>query len=205
MEKFIRMSKEYSFISSYLKNNKRIALDIGACIGDFTKQFSRDFQHVHAFEPVSTTFKMLSESLSNYDNVTLHNNAVGESLKQIEITNLQGHYGRNMVQNNRGKAWLQKRVTDRKLKKEQWSIESVEQVVIDDFNFTNVDLVKIDVEDYEYEVLLGMTEFFENNSPACFIEVHDNSSNKDKIFQYFQKINYDYKKYNNLNHIFFKK
>ena len=199
------MSKEYSFISSYIKGNKRIALDIGACIGDFTKHFSKDFEHVHAFEPVSTTFEMLSESLSNYDNVTLHNSAVGNVPKQIEITNLGPHFGRNMIQNDRGKAWLKKRVADRKMKEDEWSIELVEQVVIDDFNFTNVDLIKIDVEDYEYEVLLGMTEFFENNSPVCFIEVHQNSSNTDKIFQYFLKINYDYKKYDNLNHIFFKK
>ena len=42
--------------------------------------------------------------------------------------------------------------------------------VLDNYNFTDVDLIKIDVEHHELSVLEGMKTFLQNNAPVIIIE-----------------------------------
>ena len=44
---------------------------------------------------------------------------------------------------------------------------------LDDFEFDNIDFVKIDVESFEYNLLLGAKKTLAKHSPIIFIEIFD--------------------------------
>lgn len=54
-----------------------IAMDLGANVGDVTARLAAVCGHVHAFEPDPWAFARLSERAASWDNVTLHNAAMG--------------------------------------------------------------------------------------------------------------------------------
>ena len=185
----------------YIKNFRN-ALDIGSCEGTTVLDFSEKFEHVYAFEPLKETFKTLIENTKHLDNVTCYNYALGESAGKIEITNLVGHPWRNKVLDEDGKKFLDYRVKSRKLSDEEWSIETVDLINIDSFEFTNIDFVKIDTEGYVLPVLKGMKKtLIENKPPAIFVEVQRTDK---KVFEFLSELDYSFNKADKLNFIFYK-
>lgn len=185
----------------YIKNFRN-ALDIGSCEGTTVLDFSKKFEHVYAFEPLKETFQTLIENTKHLDNVTCYNYAVGESAGEIQITNLVGHPWRNKILDEDGKKFLDYRVKSRKLSEEEWSIETVNLINIDSFEFTNIDFVKIDTEGYVLPVLKGMEKtLIENNPPAIFVEVLDTNR---RVFEFLSKLGYSNKRADKLNFIFYK-
>ena len=59
---------------------------------------------------------------------------------------------------------------------------------LDDYRFTKVDFIKIDVQSYEYEVLKGARKTLELNSPILCIE-EDNIKNS-KAIKFLENHNY---------------
>lgn len=195
---------EFDIIDQYIKDKQKNAvLDIGANVGAFAKYYSNKFKHVHSFEPVSTTHSVLEKNLSNYDNVLTYNVAIGDKVTDVDIVNLEGHSTRNKVQDSTGQAWLEHRIKSRNLAKGKWKIETVAQRTIDSYDFQHVDLIKIDTEGYVLPVINGMIDTVTRCKPVLYVELHDNTPNKDKCFSLLENLSYKKEYVDNLNHIFF--
>lgn len=65
----------------------QMIFDVGANIGQTVDSFKIAFPkaHIEAFEPVSSTFAQLTRNCMKYDDVVLHNIALGSTLEQKEI------------------------------------------------------------------------------------------------------------------------
>ncbi len=134
-----------------------IVLDIGANIGNHTVYWSkvREATHIYSFEPVPDTFRILKR------NIEL--NALEEkvTLFPVALGNEDGSANLDFWDpNNCGKAQI-KSSTDGSMKLAR----------LDDFSFERIDFVKIDVETFEYHLLLGARETLNKHSPVIFVEI----------------------------------
>lgn len=145
-------------LSQYLDSSS-VVLDVGANIGNHTIYFSKVIKvfHVYSFEPIEDTFQKLTKnvSLNNCKNVTLHKCALGAGQLFAEPD--------NMAFGNSGGMRI------------KYSENSKGIIVkpLDDFIFTDkIDLIKIDVEGFEEEVLIGGSNRIKTDKPIIFIEIH---------------------------------
>ena len=198
-------SKEFGIIDRYIKRQrKEVVLDIGANVGEFSEYYSSKFMHVHAFEPVSTTFENLEKNMSSYDNVSVYNVAIGDTISNVDIVNLKGHSTRNKIQDERGKDWLAERIEKRNLDHSDWKIETIQQFTIDSYSFENVDLIKIDTEGYILPIINGMLDTIKRCSPFLYIELHEKTNHSDECFSILQNLSYQKHPVDRLNNLFYK-
>ncbi len=147
-----------------------VVWDVGANHGYYTTKFADavgESGTVVAFEPVRATFESLTSSVGFRKNVHLENSALGDSDGQADlfVSAAEGpgydvcHLA-NIGDNPRLKSVLQVKV-----------------VRGDNYRDAHPDLaptrVKIDVEGFEHEVLLGLSETLKSSRLlSVFIEVH---------------------------------
>ena len=117
--------------------NFRTALDIGAHIGYFSIYMAEDFQTVYAFEPIMDNARCWCKNLAGAKNIVLFPCAIGNEntqlrMKQPEIIN--------------SGSW----------EVAEAGTEIVAQKRIDDLGFRDIDYIKIDIQGYEFEAVLGM-------------------------------------------------
>ena len=168
------------FFHENMKDNFHI-IDAGAQIGMYTAFFSKFLTNgrVYAFEPTDT-ISMLQENLKYNEctaNVELFANALG---------NLDGKHKDKVF-----KIWSQGVIDEREF----------DFIKIDTFVKTrnlNIDMIKIDVDSYDYEVLLGMKETLVQQKPIVVVEVNDRSLSKrgynsKHILNYMSSMNYEIK------------
>ena len=74
-----------------------VVLDCGANVGDVTEPLARTGATVHAFEPDPYAFEQLRERVARFDNVTLHNAAVGATAGRVTL-----HRAANFDDNPKG-------------------------------------------------------------------------------------------------------
>ena len=127
---------------------RRRALDIGAHIGLWTTQLALRFKHVDAFEPERVNFGCLKANALEFDNVTLHETAVGADHGRCRVVNLGANSGCGFV--TRG--------GDSPI------------VPIDSFDFQDVDFIKLDIEGYEGRALTGAVDTLKKSKPVVFFE-----------------------------------
>ncbi len=136
--------------------------DIGANVGFFTLFAAAKVGPggmVHAFEPLQKLNEQLGASVeaNGFRNVSLHRVACGDSTGLAQI---------NVFAHNIGKSSLyDEKINDAK-------IETVELVRLDDYLelAVPVNLMKIDVEGYEYEVLKGAQKTIAKYKPTIIME-----------------------------------
>ena len=162
-----------------LINKNSTVLDIGANIGQVALQCAQraNAGQVHAFEPFPKTFKKLEKhlTLNAFDNLSIHNIGLGNAAGELFFqTNFIGNPGMNRITNNE------------KLASTKISIVRLDNFMVDN-NIQQVDLIKIDVEGFEFEVLKGAQETIQKYHPKLFIELDDenlklqNSSAKELV------------------------
>lgn len=127
-------------------------IDIGAYYGDSAIWWAKKFKvKVIAFEPLPGAFKELTQNLKlNHveDRVTAYNLALGSGEK------ITGGMGKGTMFN----------YTDRE--------QTLETKRLDDFKFEKVNIIKIDVEGFEYEVLKGAVNTIKRFHPKIILETH---------------------------------
>jgi FkbM family methyltransferase len=175
---------EYKLAMKMVKN-KRVAIDIGANLGIMSYRMVKDFEYVHAFEPLF--YDYLSKNV-NSNNFKVYPYAVGDEEK-IETMRIGIHRsgGSNIV----------------KTKEEDQTYKDVKVVKIDSFNIKNVDFIKIDVENYELYVLLGSLNTIEEYKPTILIELQETNPNYDKILDLFKSLNYKREIVGDLDSVFY--
>jgi FkbM family methyltransferase len=164
-------------------------LDIGMNIGMNTIEYATFAQKVVGFEPVPTTYQVALDNINlnlqhqdstlgwwkNPDgawasllpsgNIVTENVALGPVSGTVEM-HIKKNDGHNRVANDgytTPKGKLVKTNTG-------YQRVSVPQKTLDSYNYTDVDIIKIDVEGYELQVLEGASNTIAQNRPIVQIE-----------------------------------
>lgn len=129
-------------------DRRRVCLDIGGHVGLWSMWLARAFRHVHAFEPAARHAELFRFNVPD-PNVTLHELALGDQAGRCEV---------HWFGESSGDAFIRPGAGD------------VEVRVLDGFEFNEVDFVKIDVEGFELQVVMGGRETLLRNQPLICIE-----------------------------------
>ena len=147
-----------------------VVWDVGANHGYYTTKFADAVGEsgiVVAFEPTHSTFKSLTNSVGMRRNVQLENIALGDSDGEADL----------YVSAGEGREYDVCHLTPVKDNPRVKSVSQVSVVKGDSYRNAHPDLtpnrIKIDVEGFEYEVLLGLSETLKSSRlRSVFIEVH---------------------------------
>jgi FkbM family methyltransferase len=179
------------FLCDYIKPNFTI-IDAGANIGMYTIPFAKLAHQgkVFAFEPTDTV-EMLKENLA-------YNNCASNVSIQLEPLGEKDEIKTDKI----FKVWSQG-IVDSK----EFSFITLDTFVKS--NNLTVDLVKIDVDSYDYEVLLGGKQFLTEQNPLVVVELNHalgkRNHNVQEALDYMSSINYKLKFIlDNENYIFSK-
>lgn len=165
--------KEHHFFAflNLLHDDGRSILDIGANLGIMTKHMSVQFpkSQIHAIEPMPDNIHVLKKVMSDSTNVRIHETALGDEIGKATMilpvdsgAKLQGlsHVKSDTITDwNKGK-----------------EIEVPMTTIDEVFPNCNVQGIKMDVENYEYEVLLGAKQLIDRCRPILYIELWDNEN-----------------------------
>lgn len=167
----------------------RKILDIGMNIGMNTWEYATFAQEVHGFEPVPGTYQVALDNIAlnqphqnsakgwwknpdkSYASLAItgaihtYNVALGPTPGTVEM-HIKKNDGHNRVAND-GYSKLNGKPV--KVNTGYQRVQ-VPQHTLDSYNFTDVDIIKIDVEGYELQVLEGAVQTIANNRPIVQIE-----------------------------------
>ena len=155
------------------------AIDIGACVGFWTRDLCRVFKRIICFEPYKNSSDCLIENLKEFNNYELYNVALSNQSGKGDLLISKDGIGSNSL-------------NDFALKND-YTIR-VEKKRLDDYGFRNVDYIKIDVQFYELFVLKGAYQTLKDNNPLLCIECARRNKEElayvKKINQFLTKLNY---------------
>lgn len=182
----------------WLRKNKILRkgmniLDIGANIGNHTIYFAKicNAGHVYSFEPVRDTYKMLCKNcrINGLDQVSLYNFALGRKQTSVQIKSFnEKNYGGTVLQYCKGGGIaccaLDELIMDPEAgkKMEEKTEEKIEK---------KIDFIKIDVEGFENEILLGGAELIKRDQPVIFVEIFEENVNT--VDKTMKKLGYEMK------------
>jgi FkbM family methyltransferase len=137
---------------------REIMIDVGAHIGYMGAAAAPHFVSVHCFEPAKDCFDVLSRNLGGNRNVTMHNMAVGPFSGMCDVHNdpdrPYSQASRFVVPADNGAARM---------------------VALDDLpEIKGGGLLKIDVEGFEEQVLVGAERYIATYRPTIFMETAKN-------------------------------
>ena len=187
--KFIRMVN-YKFNKSYTNFNKlnlnknSIVIDIGANIGSITQLIEDKYDcYIDCYEPNEHAFKELQKKFKNNKKINCYDNAVTEKNGEEKI-----YYHENSETNqlkwSTGTSLLKDKSNINPLNFKIIKTKSIQSVIE---KFEVIDLIKIDIEGYEYNII---PELIKNKSKIkkVICELHGNPiTNKNQF------LNKDYK------------
>jgi FkbM family methyltransferase len=179
---------EMKLIDRLSNNSFDIALDVGAALGGYSFLLQSKAVSVFAFEPGAAHFNYL-ERVSLLSNITVYNYAVG-SLTENKVMYTAGtdetalHTATLSVKNPVSKD-------------SDVTVSTISQVALDSFllpainNGRSIDFIKIDVEGYEYDAIIGAKTIIETCKPLiiCEIEFRHNELCAD-VFIFLQELGY---------------
>ena len=152
--------KEIKIIPSLLVNCNR-AIDIGANVGVWSYWLSKYSKQVESFEPNPKIFNALKNI--KIKNVNSYNIALSNKSGSVDLLIPKGSKGFS----NQGAS-----LSSIKVQGEHKSI-SIEAKCLDEYNFLDVDFIKIDVEGHEHEVIEGAQETIKKCKPTMVIEMEE--------------------------------
>ncbi len=182
---------EDDFVKNIVKSGDKI-IDVGAHWGVFSVLFGKlvgEYGKVYAFEASRKNFKILKKNIcinKLSQTVKPYNLAIGNEEKKVNLAIADTSSGHNSIYDKHLKG----------IKK----YETISQTTIDKFTEENsiksIDLLKIDVEGYEYNVLKGAEETIKRSKDMwLFVEFSPNFISKELAInmleflkKYFRKV-----------------
>lgn len=133
--------------------DKRTAIDVGGNLGLWSRVMCLDFKNVQAFEPVSAYCDYF---VKNAPEANLHNIGLSDEHGELVMAcATDGSCGDTAPMVN---------------KRKEKALQTVDVVLLDDYQFTDVDFIKIDCEGYELHVLRGAEQTIIENKPVIIVE-----------------------------------
>lgn len=126
----------------------RTAVDVGAHCGLWSVQLGQYFERVHCFEPLPLHIECWKKNLGWKTSCVLHEVALGAEAGTCGMRVVDGLSGRSHV-NGHGEYPMRR---------------------LDDFELSDVDFLKVDVEGYELFVLMGAQDTIARNKPIIVVE-----------------------------------
>lgn len=144
----------YKYVSHW-----RRALDLGANVGVFSRDFAKRFDEVVAFEPMPLTRDCLARNVP--PNVRVEGYALSDRPGELQMHRAEGSGG-SFVVNHPGVP----------LPDEVPELRKVEVPArpLDSFEFDAVDLIKLDIQGAEYAALVGARETILRHRPVIMVE-----------------------------------
>ena len=144
--------RPYEKLKEFIPNENDLVLDIGAQFCDYSIILDKKYKaKVIAFEPLPQNYIEAFDNIAiNNSSVKLYNFGIGEDNYNIEL--------------NIDHKMISIRETKDKI--------IIPIKTIDSFNFSNVKLIKLDVEGYEFKALNGMINTLIKYGPKLIIETH---------------------------------
>jgi FkbM family methyltransferase len=183
---FTGISYEPHIVAEFVSNIKQgdTCLDIGANIGHHTMIMSKaagELGKVIAFEPIPKIREQLNTSLSL-------NKVMNVEVLPFALSNTEGESTLHInPENVAGSSFVNEENT-----------EGIKVAVrtLDSFNYERVNFIKIDVEGFEYSVLLGALQTIKRHRPVILFEYSPlyyrkiDTALEQKILQFFNELNY---------------
>lgn len=180
---------ETEVVFKEMARTSRVFLDVGANIGYFSflvKQISPQAQ-VYSFEPLPQNIDSYKKNreLNHFTDMSLQETCVADKSGETEF----------LIPPGEESGW------GRMAHRDLFSGEKIRRTVITldqfcrDQKIDKVDLIKIDVEGYEFKVLQGAVDVIESHRPRVCIELNepcllDTGTSSQEIFAFFKKRNY---------------
>lgn len=140
-------------ISKMIINDNSIIIDAGAR-DSFLPSINKNATY-HLFEPIKYNFNILIEKFKNYDNVKLSDLGLSDINETVEIFKESESICRRIDMNYIWEMVNLERVSD-------GITEKINCITLNDYlknqNILKIDLLKIDVEGYEYKIIKGLGE-----------------------------------------------
>lgn len=159
------------WISDHVKNKTTVLQAGGAC-GMYPRLLSGMFETVYTFEPDPQNFYFLNLNCPNF-NIKKFNCALGDRHRNITF------YPPSETNRGVGKTGRDEDHGADPL------IGDTPVLMVDDFCFTSLDLMLLDIENYEYYALAGSINTIEKHKPVIICE-----SATDKIASFLAKFGY---------------
>ena len=135
----------------HIKNRKHTAIDVGGHCGFWSFYLAGNFKKVYTFEPVEIFRECFKKNIP-HENV---------ELLPVALGNENGFVSMNVELENTGATHVLSNTND---------LNKVELKKLDDYELTDIDFIKIDVEGYENQVVLGAKETLLRNKPIIIVE-----------------------------------
>lgn len=181
---------ETEMVFKEMAKTSKVFFDVGANIGYFSflvKQMSPQAK-VYSFEPLPKNIEAYKKNreLNNFASMELQEVCVADKAGDTEF----------LIPPSEESGWG--RMAHRDLfsgEKIQRSVVTLDQFC-ENHDITGVDLMKIDVEGYEFKVLQGAQKLIETQRPRICIELNepcllDTGTSGEEIFQFFKERNYE--------------
>jgi FkbM family methyltransferase len=185
-----KYEKEFIHFLGMVRDNG-IILDIGANIGITAVPLAKRFPNaeVHAFEPIKENYSTLERVIRHFklSNIKLFNLALGEQKGSLKM--IMPVLGNARMQ---GLSKAYEEGID-----EKGTLYDVPMERLDDLypKTTTINAIKIDVENFEYQVLKGAQKLLDRNKPIIYCELWDNE-NRVAVFELLTSMGYRIFSYN---------
>ena len=154
------------------------ALDVGANRGFYSYFMCKLFASVHAFEPNAA----ITTALAHYAHpgLTLHNCALSSASGSLDlyIPIVSGVSYDGWASFDR----------DNLPEADDYEVRAVDVRTVDEFELTDVSLLKVDVEGHEMDVLAGARKTIERDRPAVIAEIK--KRNREAADSFFDELGY---------------
>jgi len=159
----------------------RTAVDIGGNIGFWSKDFCKRFQHVVIFEPDASNIECLEANLSDMQNYKLHKVGLGSETAQKTFYKSKTTSG--------GHSFFRDQIFETDVEQTDLQIKK-----LDDYELTNIDLIKIDTQGSEYDIIMGSRNTLLNNDCVLNVEIEQKTQSQKqtgkKIHSYLNELGY---------------
>ena len=159
-------------------NSNEVYLDLGAYNGDTVRQFlgltGMKYKEIIAVEPEARNFRKLSENTADLKNICLVNKAIGHVQTEVMFTKSTGRGGAV----GKGKQY-------------PVEMDTVDNILLG----KPVSYIKMDLEGYEQQALLGAEETIKRYKPKMLISAYHRNNDLWVIPKLVLKYNPEYKIY----------
>ena len=174
--KFLQKKKYRNFIGLKIDQNS-VVLDIGANVGDISQCILDLYNpNIYCYEPNNDAFKVLKKRFNNFKKIIPINKSVGDKNEKAKL-----YYHKlnneNPLKFSTGSSLLEQKGNVDKKNYQITEMLSIREILN---QFDYFDLIKIDIEGYEYNILPEIIKN-KNKIGKVICELHGSSSRKNKF------------------------